>query len=353
MGRSGKVRCGVIGAGWWATYAHLPALTQHPCARMVAIQKRCLDEARRVAADFGVPHAFTDWRELLDDDLDAAVIASSPNLHYEQALAAIERGLHVLVEKPMTITAAQAYHLVSAAERSGVQLLISCPWHYTAHARQARELVKNGRLGDVRMISVLMTNPVSHLIRGEENTVTHGVPYLVPHQETYSDPAIAGGGQIYAQVSHAAAYLTFLTGSRPAEVFAAFHQDGSCMDIYDAATIRMENGCLVSLASTGATPRTRRDHEVRVFGTRGLLFLDLWRGTMQLVSMDGSTRVDYPDLLDSEIYPEQAPARDLIDSILNDRPNGSPGTLGWSSMEVIEAACRSARTGANVVIRSQ
>lgn len=106
MSHSDKVNCGVIGAGWWATYAHLPALTQHPRANVVAIQKRSMDEARRVAADFGVPQAFTDWRELLDADLDAVVIASSPNLHYEQAMAAIERGLHVLVEKPMTITAA-------------------------------------------------------------------------------------------------------------------------------------------------------------------------------------------------------------------------------------------------------
>lgn len=242
---------------------------------------------------------------------------------------------------------------MTAAEQAEVQLLISCPWHYTAHARQARELVKNGSLGEVRMISVLMTNPVSHLIRGEQNQVTHGVAYLLPHHETYSDPAIAGGGQAYAQVSHAAAYLTFLTGLRPAEVFAAFHYDGGRMDIYDAATIRVENGCLVSLASTGATPTTRRDYEVRLFGTRGLLFLDLWCGTMRFVSMDGSTPIEYPDLSESEIYPEQAPARDLIDSIVNKRPNGSPGTLGWSSMEVIEAACQSARSGANVVIRAQ
>lgn len=352
MSGSRKVRCGVIGAGWWATYAHLPALVQHGCAEVVAIQKRRIDEARKVAADFGVPQVFTDYRELLDVDLDAVVIASSPNLHYEQTLAAIERGLHVLVEKPMTIRASQACHLVTAAERAGVQLVISCPWHYTAHARAARELVMNGSLGHIRMISVLMTNPVGHLIRGEQNTVTHGVPYLKPHVETYSDPAIAGGGQIYSQVSHAAAYLTFLTGLRPTEVFASFHEDGCRMDLYDTATIRMENGCLVSLASTGATPTTRRDYEVRVFGTEGLLCLELWRGTMQFVPMNGSEPIDYPDLAAREIYPEQAPAIDLVESIVESRPNHSPGTLGLSSMQLIEAACESALSGTNVVIRA-
>ena len=351
VGLQQKLRCGVVGAGWWATYAHLPALVGHPRAEVAAIQKRSLDEARRVAADFDVPKVFADYRELLEEPLDAVVIASSPNLHYEQALAAIARGLHVLVEKPMTITAAQAAHLVAAAGQAGVQLLISCPWHYTAHGCIARKLIASGRLGEIRMVSVLMTNPVDHLIRGIQNSVTYGTPYMMPHAETYSDPAIAGGGQIYAQVSHAAAYLTFLTGSRPAEVFARFHNDGCAMDIYDVISVRMESGCLASIASTGATPTTRRDYEVHVFGTRGVLFLDLWNGKMQLAPSDGSAPVDYHDLPANETYPDRAPAIDLVDSILENRANRSPGSLGLASMELIEAACESARTGANITVR--
>lgn len=346
-----KVRCGVIGAGWWATYAHLPALAHHRQVEIVAVQKRRIEEARRVARDFGGAFACTTTGEVLDAGVDAVVVSSSPNLHFRQALAAIERGVHVLIEKPMTLTVAEAAQLVAAAEQKGVQLVISCPWHYTPHARIARELIANGSVGEIRMISMLMTNPVSHLIRGENNAVTHGVPYLAPHAETYSDPAVAGGGQIYTQVSHAAAYLSFLTGARPAEVFARFHNDGGSMDIYDVLNVKLENGCLASIASTGATPESRRDYEVRVFGTRALLFLDLWKGTMQLVPADASPAADYPDLPRGEIYPEQAPALDLVDSILENRPNRSPGTLGLASMEVIEAACVSARTGENVALR--
>ena len=101
------------------------------------------------------------------------VVSSSPNLHYEHAAAAIALGKHVLVEKPMTLTTAEAMELVNAAEEHGTQFLISCPWHYTAHAIEAQRLVRNGDLGEVRMISILMTNPIGDLLRGEGTQPTH------------------------------------------------------------------------------------------------------------------------------------------------------------------------------------
>jgi predicted dehydrogenase len=347
-----KIRCGVIGAGWWATFAHVPALLSHPRAELVALQKRDSAEAVRVAKDFGVPHAFTSVEELIAvPGLEAVVVASSPNKHFDHAAAALQQGLHVLIEKPMTLTVAQANELVRLAEAADRQLIVSCPWHYTQHGQEARKLILGGALGEIRMISVLMTNPVDHLIRGLSTQPTHGKPYLDPRPGTYSDPAVAGGGQIYTQVSHAAAYLTFLTGARPARVFARFHKDSSAMDIYDALALELENGAIVTLASTGVTPLERRDYEVRVFGTEGILLLELWRGTMTLAPVKGGREVNYPDLPPAEIYPERAPAANLVDAILGIAPNLSPGTLGLAAMEVIEAACRSARSCENIVIR--
>jgi predicted dehydrogenase len=165
--RSRKVRCGIIGAGWWATYAHIPALLEHPNAELVAIQKRNVDEALKVARYFGIPRACTSAEALItENQIDAVVVASSPNMHYEHARLALREGLHVLVEKPMTLRAAEARELVSLAAENGRQLIISCPWHYTRHGQDAQRLISTSQLGDVRMISVLMTNPVADLIRG-------------------------------------------------------------------------------------------------------------------------------------------------------------------------------------------
>jgi predicted dehydrogenase len=195
------------------------------------------------------------------------------------------------------------------------------------------------------MISVLMTNPIDKLLRGINTTPTHGLDnvYVEPRKGSYNDPEIAGGGQIYCQVSHAAAYLAFLTGLRAAEVFARLDSDGCGNDIYDALTITLENGALVSLASTGATPLCERNYEVRVFGSKAILQLELWRGTMALIDFQGR-RTDFPPLPEKDVYPGQSPALNFVDAILRKQSNGSPGALGLAAMEIIEAACESAQT---------
>lgn len=341
-----KVRIGIIGAGWWATFAHIPAVKSHPGAALVAVQSRDRAKAERIAHDFGVERACTSVEEILAiPDLDAVIVSSTPNVHYVQAKAALERGLHVLLEKPMTFRAGEARELVELAARQRRQLLVSYPWHFTVHGREARRLIQSGALGEIKMISVLMTNPVDKLLRGIDTTPTHGMDnvYVEPRPGSYNDPTIAGGGQIYCQVSHAASYLTFLTGWRPADVYARFDRDGSPNDIYDALTITLENGALVNVSSTGATPLNERNYEVRVFGSRAILQLELWHGTMMLADFNGK-RTEFRPLPEDKIFPAQAPALNFIDAVLGKAPNGSPGELGLAAMEIIEAACESAET---------
>src|SRR5580698_4272094 len=108
-----KVRIGIIGAGWWATTAHIPAVKSHPDAELVAVQSRDQAKAEKIARDFGAKHACTNLEEILAlRELDAVIVASTPNVHHAQARAALERRLHVLVEKPMTFTAGEARELV-------------------------------------------------------------------------------------------------------------------------------------------------------------------------------------------------------------------------------------------------
>ena len=346
------VNCGVLGAGWWATYAHLPAIGAHPQARLVAVQSREQAKADRIAKDFAAEHAFTDPAALVAlEGLDAVIVSSTPNMHYAHAKAALERGLHVLLEKPMTFTVAEARELVDLAAARGVHLLISCPWHFTAHGIEARRMIAAGELGRIKMISVLMTNPIDKLLRGVNTSPTHGMDnvYVEPRHGSYTDPAVAGGGQIYCQVSHAAAYLAFLTGAGPAEVFAHFDNDGSPNDLYNALSLKLTDGTLATVASTGATPLAERHYEVRVYGTLGMLDLELWKGTARFSGFDG-TQKTLPPLAASDIYPDRAPATDLINTVLGLKENGSPGVLGLASMEVIEAACQSAATGRNIIV---
>ncbi len=341
-----KVKIGVIGAGWWATTAHIPAVKSHPDAELVAVQSRERGTARKIARDFGVKYCCTSVEELLSvKQLDAVIIASTPNVHHAQARAALERGLHVLIEKPMTFTADEARELVELAAQKKLHLLISCPWHFTPHGIEARRLIQSGALGQIKLISILMTNPIDKLLRGINTKPTHGLKdvYIEPCEDSYSNPAVAGGGQIYCQVSHAAAHLAFLTGLRATEVYARFDHDGSSNDIYNVLTVTLENGAFAGICSTAATPPCERNFEVRVFGTEAVLQLELWRGEMTMIDFAGK-RTQFKQLAEHEIYPERAPALNLINTILGRAPNGSPGELGLASMEIIEAACESAQT---------
>src|SRR5262249_3121251 len=103
------VRVGVLGTSWWADLMHLPGLSQHPHAELRALCGRNRPRAEALAAKYGVPHIFTDYRDLITHgDLQALVIAAPDDLHYPAALAALDAGLHVLCEKPLALTAVQA-----------------------------------------------------------------------------------------------------------------------------------------------------------------------------------------------------------------------------------------------------
>ena len=334
------LKVGVIGAGWWGTSAHIPGIVQHEKAKLQAVQTRSIAKANKVARDFGAELAFDDYKALIrDGDVEAVVVSSTPNVHYEQARFALEHGKHVLMEKPMTFTAREAEALCGLAEKNGLHLAVSCPWHFTPHAEAARKVVQEGALGTVKMISILMTNPIDKLLKGIDTTPTHGLEavYVEPGKGSYSDPSVAGGGQIYVQVSHVGAYLSFLLGAKAEEVFARFDCSGSQNDIYDTLNIKMTGGILVSLASTGATPLSKKNFEIRIYGTRAILLLELWEGEMAVYPFEGAHKI-YPLLSAEEIYPERAPVFNFIDTCLGTAENRSPGYLGVDAMKIIEAA---------------
>lgn len=355
-----QVKCAVIGAGWWGTTSHVPALRDNPHAELVAIQHHDQQTAKRIAKDFGVPYACTSAEEIFSiDGLQAVAISSVPALHYEQGKAALERGLHVLIEKPFTIRGAEGEELVRLANEKGLHLMVGATYHFTHHCQEARRVLRSGSIGSVRMISILFTNLTEGLYRGlewekamptkDETRSEHQQPYLLPGQTSYSDPTIAGGGQIYTQVSHPAAYVSYLTERRPIEVFARFENDGAAVDVYDAIIIVLDDGTIVSIASNGAATPTKMHYELRVHGTGGVLEQELWKGTLSIDGKNGQT--DYKQLSPEDTYPIGGPSANLIDltrGATTESP--SPGRHGAFGSIVSEAAIESARTGRPIKI---
>src|SRR5262249_46340220 len=103
------VKIGMVGTSWWADSMYMPALSKHPDAEVCAIVGRNLDHAREFAEQWRIPNVYTSLEEMLDKEaLDAILIVSSNKHHYPMAMTAIERGLHVLCEKPLGMNYTEA-----------------------------------------------------------------------------------------------------------------------------------------------------------------------------------------------------------------------------------------------------
>ncbi|WP_326794449.1 Gfo/Idh/MocA family oxidoreductase [Streptomyces sp. NBC_01808] len=345
-----SARIAVIGCGWWSTYAHLPALAKRPDAEVVALADT--DPARLAAAAgaFGVPAAFPGAAELLDAvEVDAMVVAVPHAAHHPVARLALERGVHVLLEKPMTIEPAHAHELVALARSRGAELLIDYPWHYNPHVLALREQIAAGRIGPVEHVSVLYASTVRELYRGDPEPYrdAFGYPVNAPDARTYSDPDLSGGGQGQTQITHAAALLLWLTGLRPRGV-AAFRADFELpVDLADGIAVRFEGGAVGTLGSTGAVLAGLEEiMRLEVFGRDGHILLDVNQGTASVHDAGGVTEL--PPLPAAERNPEHAPVQNLVDLAQGRGVNGSPAEIGRDAVRFVAAMYRSAREGSIV-----
>ncbi len=134
-----------------------------------AVGSRSRAGAERFAAEFEIPRAHGDYDALLaDDDVDIVYIATPHPFHADNAVAALESGKHVLVEKPFTLTGAEAERVRAAAEATGLLAMEAMWTRYLPHMMRVRELVRGGALGEVRTVEAshlqaLPTDPTHRL----------------------------------------------------------------------------------------------------------------------------------------------------------------------------------------------
>jgi predicted dehydrogenase len=148
------VRWGVLGAAHIAISKVIPAMQRSPMTPVVAIASRDLAKARAAATQLGISRAYGSYEELLaDPDVDAIYIPLPNHLHVPWSIRAAEAGKHVLCEKPLALSAADARQLLQVRDRTGVQ--IGEAFMVRAHPQWAavRELIAEGRIGELKAIA--------------------------------------------------------------------------------------------------------------------------------------------------------------------------------------------------------
>jgi predicted dehydrogenase len=141
------IRVGVIGTSWWADSMYLPALTGHPGASVVAVCGRDPERTAEFAQRWEIPLATTDADELLDDGLDAVIVATGNDSHESLTLAALDRGLHVLCEKPLSLTPDSANAMAKRAREVGAITLVPFTYRYMPTNQYLKRLITEGYLG--------------------------------------------------------------------------------------------------------------------------------------------------------------------------------------------------------------
>jgi len=139
----------VVGAGFTAKFAHLPGY-KAAGAPVDALCARNQERARLVAEQFEVPRVYGDWRQMLAQEKPDIVSACLPNaLHHEVTLAALDAGAHVLCEKPLATSTAEARAMFDAARRNGRRLMAAHHYRFDPAAQAIKEVVESGALGEI------------------------------------------------------------------------------------------------------------------------------------------------------------------------------------------------------------
>ena len=260
---------------------------------------------------------------------------------------ALEQGLHVVLEKPMTLLAAHARHLTELSRANGCQLIIGYPWNYNPHVLRVKEVISSGRLGGIRYINNMFASSVISLYRGNDSVHDNLYQYPVTGPgDVYSDPERSGGGQGHLQATHSVGLMLHMTGLRPVSVLALMDNLDTRVDVVDAMIAQMDNGALANVGSTGTLHAGGPEQEmvVQIYCDRGWINANIIQKSCTIYYADGSVE-ELPPVTEEQSYLSSAPANNLVDVIVRGAPNRSPAEVGWRTVELLDAAYRSAADG--------
>ncbi len=184
-----KIKVGIIGTGFGAR-VQAPGFMMHPEVEVVALcsvarRGRAQQEAERL----GIPRAYDDYREMLrQEELDLVSVVSAPHLHHPMTIAALERRIPVLCEKPMALNLAEAQAMVDAAERRGLLGAIDFEFRHRPARTRFKQLVDEGFLGELVHFNLTMS------MAGYERNLTRPGGWLWQTE--------TGGGLLGALGSH-------------------------------------------------------------------------------------------------------------------------------------------------------
>ena len=331
MSSVNKVKWGILGVANIAVKKVIPAMQQSQWSEITAIASRDLAKAQSAAQQLGIPRAYGSYDELLEDpDVEAIYNPLPNNLHIEWTIRAAQAGKHVLVEKPISMTVAEALPLLKVHNETGVKIEEAFMVRSNPQWLKTLELIKEGRIGEVRSVAGYFSynNQDPNNIRNIRET---------------------GGGGLMDIGCYMIFFARLIFNAEPIRVVSLIDEHPETQtDILTSALLEFPSGHATFTCSTRVTPYQR----VQIIGTKGRIevqipvnappdlplkiFLDdgsdLTGGSIQTIEFEPVDQYTVQgDLFSQAIRENKEPMLSLESSIKN--------------MAVIEAVFESAKSG--------
>jgi predicted dehydrogenase len=341
------IRVGIIGAGMIAHRAHAEAFQAVPGAEVVAVADVDEPRAREFAEKYGIPRVFTDYEEMLERaGVDAVSVPLPVFLHAPATIAALKAGKHVLCEKPMARSSAEAQAMVDAARASGKKLAVYWRHRFGAQAKKAKQLIDSGELGRVYYVRT-----VGLRWRGRPAFDAR----MTRFGKWFGSLEQAGGGPLMDIGGYALDLVMGLLGfpqvrSASAATFREIDRermDREGYEVEDLAVglIRLENGACISLESSFAG-NIDGPNGTWIFGSKAGLYLDQSRAITLIRERDGEKET--LPIETGDVTATSAPA-EFIRAIREDTPIPiSSGEEALIITRLQETLYRSAAAGREV-----
>ena len=276
-----KVRLGVAGTGIWGTM-HIRAFAQHPSAELVAVCDLDETRARESAKKFDIPGYYNNVEDMLNEDLDGLSIATPDTAHADIAIKAAEKGVHILVEKPLATTIEECERMIGAAKTSNVFLMVD--WHnrWNPAYYHAWKAIRNKELGEISYIYYRLSDTIYVPTR------------MLPWAGKSSVMLFLG--------SHALDTTCWLIGEKPIRIYCR-RKEGiltgmgiptadmyiTMVDFANGATAVVENSWVLPQSSPSLI-----DHKCEIIGSDGVIYVDPTH-SRAMAKYTASTPAGYPD----------------------------------------------------------
>ena len=319
-----SLRWGILSTAKIARTKVIPGIARAPNSEVVAIASRDPDAARAVAAAHSIPRAHGSYEALLaDPEVDAVYIPLPNHLHAPWTIAAAEAGKHVLCEKPLALTAAEAETMIAAADRAGVALMEAFMYRHHPSWLAVREVLASGRIGELVSVqswfSFYNDDPTN--IRNRLET---------------------GGGALYDIGCYCVNLSRMLFDAEPDRVTGAIARDPL------GGTDTVVSGILEfgdRFATFTASTRAEDDQRVHVYGTRGRISVEIPFNippnlpTRVLVAAGGDPPAapDVETLTFDALDPYTAEAQRFAEAVLSGQPVPVPPADAVANLRVIDA----------------